>query len=439
MDKTSYAQQLRIQEYERYLPSAFDESLSILQKMNKIIFNLNELGRVSDNVVNQWNSLIDWIIGNGLKELVEEELERLINDGKFDDIFNQVIGHLDDLQTSGKENIVQSINEIFTTTETLTEKMGDVNNLITDKKDNIVDAINEVKERSILDSLSTLTIGESTGYGIVSGLRVHQQNVLSMGVDIGDNDVDNIVHLKDGRRYTLDNISLPVNVSHETLDRIDVFYINDKGEISYKSGVASTNPIAPTLSDMDVPLAEIYVKAGDTTINTNDITDTRNHKNLSELLTNNKSNVVMAINEIILTMNDVINKAIGDVVNLPTSDKTNIVNAIIEIVNLINDIHDVNDETEKDITELERVFTDLENIIGNITLLQSTNKDDVVSAINSIVNEYALQSSIGNLTDLPTTNLLCLCIRRIYEKRYYDKTRNAKGLQGHCFADFTLI
>ena len=43
--------EMMVQLYERYLPTAFDESLTLLEKMNKIIQYLNEIGKVTNELI----------------------------------------------------------------------------------------------------------------------------------------------------------------------------------------------------------------------------------------------------------------------------------------------------------------------------------------------------------------------------------------------------
>jgi hypothetical protein len=80
---------LIIQEYERYLPNAFDDSMTILQKMNKIIKYCNDMGTLSNSVVTQWNSVMTWVMGDGLTADVNSKLDSMVADGTLDAIINQ--------------------------------------------------------------------------------------------------------------------------------------------------------------------------------------------------------------------------------------------------------------------------------------------------------------------------------------------------------------
>lgn len=89
-----------IHQYEHYNPTAFDESLTLLQKVNKMVFEMNKIGQVTNGFVEMWNDLIDWISGEGLEGLVEVILDDWYKNGKFDDFFSQVIEEIKMLRNS---------------------------------------------------------------------------------------------------------------------------------------------------------------------------------------------------------------------------------------------------------------------------------------------------------------------------------------------------
>lgn len=90
---TSFNQiaELTIQKYERYLPTAFDESLSLVEKMNMIIEYLNKIGKVSNDVVAKWNEVMAWIMGDGLNDAVRTELDEMVVDGTLATIINEIL------------------------------------------------------------------------------------------------------------------------------------------------------------------------------------------------------------------------------------------------------------------------------------------------------------------------------------------------------------
>jgi hypothetical protein len=82
---------LLIQKYERFLPTAFDESMSLLQKVNKVIVYLNQIGELTNNVVDQWNEVMEWIEQEGFSDLVSAKLEGWALDGTLESIINEEI------------------------------------------------------------------------------------------------------------------------------------------------------------------------------------------------------------------------------------------------------------------------------------------------------------------------------------------------------------
>lgn len=77
-----------VQQYERYLPTAFDESLTLLEKVNKVIGYLYEIGRITNEMLERWNEVYNWILNDGLEEAVKEKLEEWLLDGTLDGILN---------------------------------------------------------------------------------------------------------------------------------------------------------------------------------------------------------------------------------------------------------------------------------------------------------------------------------------------------------------
>lgn len=98
-------QPIDFQMYTRYLPTAFDGTLSMLEKINKTIWKLNELGELTNDMLNKWNKVIKWVMNDGLSEAVLKQLEKWLDDGTFEDLINQNL--LEDLKNE--------IDEIKTT------------------------------------------------------------------------------------------------------------------------------------------------------------------------------------------------------------------------------------------------------------------------------------------------------------------------------------
>jgi Domain of unknown function (DUF4886) len=87
---------LSVQRYEKYLPTAFDDSLNLLQKLNKVIHQLDEIGSISNEVVDQWNTVMEWVMGEGLNDGLVEKLNTLLEDGTIEQLLNvKIVGNID--------------------------------------------------------------------------------------------------------------------------------------------------------------------------------------------------------------------------------------------------------------------------------------------------------------------------------------------------------
>lgn len=118
---------LIVHHYERYIPNAFDESMTILEKVNKIIVQLNRIGELSNLVSEKWNEVMEWVMADGLTLAVTDKLDEMVNDGTMDEIinehiFNELNTKINNLTTDLKDFKVD-INKDFDTfkTETTTE------------------------------------------------------------------------------------------------------------------------------------------------------------------------------------------------------------------------------------------------------------------------------------------------------------------------------
>lgn len=85
---------ITFQEYERYLPTAFDESLSLLQKVNKLVKYVNDIGILLNAIGEQWNQIVEWVMNDGLENAVRDQLTEWLNDGTLANIMSQLIDAL---------------------------------------------------------------------------------------------------------------------------------------------------------------------------------------------------------------------------------------------------------------------------------------------------------------------------------------------------------
>jgi parallel beta-helix repeat protein len=116
-----------IHQYQSYLPNAFDNSLTLLEKVNKVIKALESLGQVSNDVIEQWNNVMLWITTTGLDDSVLKRLDELIADGTLNNLINQTLF----------SELNESRNDIMKTPYTFGFSSG-----IQDNTDNLQNALN---------------------------------------------------------------------------------------------------------------------------------------------------------------------------------------------------------------------------------------------------------------------------------------------------------
>lgn len=79
---------MRVHKYESLIPTA-DEAIS--DKVNSIIDSLNATGKLTNDVVQNWNTVMTWVLNDGLTTDVNNKIASMISDGTFNTIINQDI------------------------------------------------------------------------------------------------------------------------------------------------------------------------------------------------------------------------------------------------------------------------------------------------------------------------------------------------------------
>lgn len=99
----------------KYNTLVVDQNASILDKINSIITGLNATGKLTNDVVQNWNTVMNWVMNDGLTTDVNNKLDAMVTSGFFSDaILNDVtpfIGTLANLHTAVKDTLVNAINE----------------------------------------------------------------------------------------------------------------------------------------------------------------------------------------------------------------------------------------------------------------------------------------------------------------------------------------
>lgn len=128
-----------IQQYTNYLPNAFDDTLSLLQKVNKVIQSISTTDDTVNNIIDQWNNtIVPYINGDGMQTDVNNKLDSMVSDGTLASLINQVfttslssyiwvnsyIGIDLTGVTSSQTAITQAVNDAYTQGKTLIWEKG---------------------------------------------------------------------------------------------------------------------------------------------------------------------------------------------------------------------------------------------------------------------------------------------------------------------------
>lgn len=131
---------LLIQKYERYLPTAFDESMSLVQKVNKVIIHLNQIGELTNDVVDQWNTIMQWFLEEGLSEAVENQFNTLVESGEFVELVQVA---LDEMNQELNDRLNHTTNYIYV------KSFGAKGDGVTDDTNAIKSAISHMESNNL--------------------------------------------------------------------------------------------------------------------------------------------------------------------------------------------------------------------------------------------------------------------------------------------------
>lgn len=106
-DFNKVTRDLFLQKYERYLPTAFDESMTLLEKLNRVIEMIIRYGDLSDEMVdylNKFKNEFDEKLHDNINAAVKAMINKFLNDGVFENIINN--------------NLISNFKKEFEQTET---------------------------------------------------------------------------------------------------------------------------------------------------------------------------------------------------------------------------------------------------------------------------------------------------------------------------------
>ena len=118
-----------------------------------------------------------------------------------------------------------------------------------------------------------IIIAAHNGTGVISGCATTAQGTPDMTVAVAAG----VIVVNDGTpaRGTVAGGNVTITAADGTNPRFDLIVSNASGTLSATAGTAAAEPVYPAIPANSVVLATVYVPAGDTAIETNQITDKR--------------------------------------------------------------------------------------------------------------------------------------------------------------------
>lgn len=99
---------LNFRDYRNYLPTAYDDSLSMQESLLQVLNFCNEIGLLNQNMSDNWNMLLGWIKTNGIDDAVSAQLNAWVTDGTFEKILDKT--SLDTIRKDLQQKITDYTN-----------------------------------------------------------------------------------------------------------------------------------------------------------------------------------------------------------------------------------------------------------------------------------------------------------------------------------------
>jgi hypothetical protein len=116
---------LRIHPYQEFFN---DQNANVMDRINSIIDYLNQVGKLTNDVVKDWNTVYQWVMNDGLTTDVSNKLETMLANHEFDSLISTIVtlvGDLTTLTTSDKTTIVNAINSLKSEVNTNTSQLAE--------------------------------------------------------------------------------------------------------------------------------------------------------------------------------------------------------------------------------------------------------------------------------------------------------------------------
>lgn len=86
---------LFIKKFEDFTPAPDNADITV--KINSLISYLNSVGRLTNDVVTDWNNVMTWALNEGLKEATDDKIDDLISSGKLPELVEPFVNEITSL------------------------------------------------------------------------------------------------------------------------------------------------------------------------------------------------------------------------------------------------------------------------------------------------------------------------------------------------------
>ena len=164
---------LNFRDYRNYLPTAYDDSLSMQESLLQVLNFCNEIGLLNQNMSDNWNMLLGWIKINGIDDAVSAQLNTWVADGTMakvldKTVLNKINKEMEDLLADYPKQL-QAAKDFFSSTADAFKK--DVNSTLNGQNNQI-----QRNYDSLMQQLSTISTGVKGTYSDLSSLTSNKPN-----------------------------------------------------------------------------------------------------------------------------------------------------------------------------------------------------------------------------------------------------------------------
>lgn len=160
---TLFLSRMDLQSYERYIPNAFDESLTLLEKVNKVAEALNKTNENFNQLADNWNQFAEWANSGQFEQMVTDKINEMLSDDTI----------LEIIENELLVDIRQSITNIQTAITALENSTGQSIQSLTQTQSELTNDINEMRpileaNTNSINDLKSSVSGHTTSIGSIN-------------------------------------------------------------------------------------------------------------------------------------------------------------------------------------------------------------------------------------------------------------------------------